>query len=779
MSRAWVTLFFLFILKVSGAQSLDKQQVIQCYDAYQATWSKTYVHLVFNQHKYSPGDTVWFKAYFLNEDLTVVSGKQLIDLNLVDSTGASKLHLLFSVFDGVGHNQFVIPDELSAGLYLVTAHSSWMKNFDPPLFFKKQLPIVAKHEVVVDEAPIVKMLPEGGHLIRGIQNKVGILSNRKNAPIQLVDAEGLVVGETVTDRNGVGAIIFTPIKKSYFAWIINDSMQVALPPTEEDGCSLSLRPSNDSAPVEIQITSPAGSTLRHQELLIIVSSLGKIQFTQTVPPSTNGLVEIVLPSYLPSGVMQVSLLTQRGDLLASRDFYHDKKPLVRPTILTSKQLYKTREKISIGITLTDQSGQPVTGEFSMKVLNSTLFKFDTENLLTDDLIILSREPREFHINRSDSAWKSSLDNFLLATIEAIPWKEILSGKWSNPRFPFTSVIEKTGTAYHHDPQVPVPDLTQILFYLQRNQMIYQTFTVKDGKVGLTIPDIFEPDEFFYLAQTRGREVSDFKIQWDESPVPLPKAPHFRETREDAYASFADKRNLIEKSFGAYGDQDPLETIIDDKTISALEDEINGADIVVKIEDYNAFQTMEEMIREVVPSLYHRKAGKKSIVRVSLQQPMVPPTEDPLYVIDGIATKNTDFFLSLKPADLVTVKIVNKSKKLIPLGLMGKNGIVIVQTKFGNRREELDDNTKRVQGLSKPLDFTNQKSQNTQLNRPDFRSTIYWNPIIKTDSQGKASIEVFSSDDVGHLQIRIDGFAHGGRPFSATHYVRVVTDPDMN
>jgi len=466
-------------------------------------------------------------------------------------------------------------------------------------------------------------------------------------------------------------------------------------------------------------------------------------------------------------------------LVASRDFYKDEMPLVKSTILTSKQLYKTREKISMEVTLTDQAGKPVMGEFSVKVLNSSLFNFDTENLLNDDLIILSREPREFHINRSDSLWKTSLDHFLLTTTEAIPWSEILSGKSQTPDFPFTSVIEKTGTAYHNDPQVPVPDLTQILFYLQKNQMIYQTFTVKDGKVGLTIPDIFEPDEFFYMAQTRGREVSNFKILWDQSPIQLPKAPHFLEANEDVYATFATKRKLIEKSYGAYSDQNTLSLIDSNRTISDFEDEINGADIIVKIQDYNSFPAMEEMIREIVPSMYHRKVSKKSIVRVALQQPMVPPTEDPLYIIDGIASKNTDFFLSLKPADLVSLKIVNKSRKLIPLGLMGKNGIVIVQTKFGNRREELDDNTKQVQGLSKPLNFTKQNSLNTSLNRPDFRSTIYWHPIIKTDSQGKANIEVYSSDDVGELQIRIDGLTYGGRPFSATHQVRVVPDSETN
>lgn len=774
MSRAWITIFLLFILVASSAQSIDTLQVVQQYDAYQAMWSKSYVHLVFNQNKYSPGDTVWFKAYFHNEDLTVVSGKQLIELNLIDSTGTSKLHLLFSVSDGVGHNQFAIPDDLPAGLYLITAHSSWMKNFDPGIIFKKQLPIVNKNEVIVAEGPILQALPEGGYLIRGIETKVGILSNRINTAIQLVDSDGLEVGRTITDSHGVGAITFIPLKKSYFARIMGDSTQVTLPLTKDDGCSLFLQPATHAHSVKIRIASPAESPLRNQQLMIIVSSRGKIQFSQTLPPTSSGLVEAILPSHLPSGVMKVSLLTQRGELLASRDYYNDGLPLVKPTILTSKQIYKTREKISIAVTLTDQAGKPVKGEFSIKVLNSALFNLGTENLLTDELTIFTRAQGELHMNRSDTNWRISLDNFLLVTTEALPWKEILSGKFPTPRFPFTSVIEKIGTAYYNDPPKPVPDLTQILFYLQSNKMIYQTFTIAGGRVGLTIPDIFEPDEFFYLAQSRGREVSNFKIQWDESLIQLPKAPHFRETNEDAYASFTTKRNLIEKSYGAYSDQDDLAVINSTITIRDFEDEINGADIIVNVQDYNSFPVMEEMIREIVPSMYHRKAGKKSIVRVSLQQPMVPAAEDPLYIIDGIATKNTNFFLSLKPADLVTVKIVNRSTKLVPLGLMGKNGIVIVQTKLGNAREVLDDSSKQVQGISRPLSFKVQNQKHSHSNKPDFRATLFWHPGITTNADGKAIIEFYSSDDVGELQIRIDGFAADGEPFSASHKVRVVS-----
>ena len=153
------------------------------------------------------------------------------------------------------------------------------------------------------------------------------------------------------------------------------------------------------------------------------------------------------------------------------------------------------------------------------------------------------------------------------------------------------------------------------------------------------------------------------------------------------------------------------------------------------------------------------------------------TGDPLYIIDGIATKNTDFFLSLKPSDLLTVKIVTDPYKLVRFGLLGKNGIVMVQTKMGDAREPLDDPSKLIEGLNRPVNFKARDYSNVQDHRkPDFRSTIHWNPSIKTDSNGKAMVEFFCSDDVGELKIRIDGLATGGRPFSADYDLEVVINP---
>jgi hypothetical protein len=45
--------------------------------------------------------------------------------------------------------------------------------------------------------------------------------------------------------------------------------------------------------------------------------------------------------------------------------------------------------------------------------------------------------------------------------------------------------------------------------------------------------------------------------------------------------------------------------------------------------------------------------------------------------------------------------------------------------------------------------------------PDFRNTLYWNPDLHTDKNGKLSVEFYSSDESGKYLITIEGTAPDG------------------
>jgi hypothetical protein len=147
--------------------------------------------------------------------------------------------------------------------------------------------------------------------------------------------------------------------------------------------------------------------------------------------------------------------------------------------------------------------------------------------------------------------------------------------------------------------------------------------------------------------------------------------------------------------------------------------------------------------------------------------------DPLFIIDGEMTKDISYFLSFKPKDILTIKIVRDNIKLSKLGTIAKNGVILVQTKKEIVGKPKAQNLAIVRGLNfyKPS-VKKQYSKENNRRVPDFRATMYWNPELKFDESGKSSLSFFSSDDNGVLNICFSGITREGMPFSSKTRIEV-------
>ena len=66
-----------------------------------------------------------------------------------------------------------------------------------------------------------------------------------------------------------------------------------------------------------------------------------------------------------------------------------------------------------------------------------------------------------------------------------------------------------------------------------------------------------------------------------------------------------------------------------------------------------------------------------------------------------------------------------------------------------------------QGFNKPSTF---KMEDYSVIPPmaDFRRTIYWNPNVKTDAQGKAKVEFFNNSTCEEMYISVEGMTEDGK-----------------
>lgn len=622
----------------------------------------THIYFLFNQPRYVAGDTAYFTAFFLQTENTRVSGKHLMEVFVVHESGEITDRFLFTIADGTGANQWVIPENVKPGHYAIWARTGLYGD-------KKQLP-----------SKITELLV--------VENKV------------------LSKNEVDWEQNPVISILED-----------HDQLLISIAKQDEDAS------------------------------LLLVKN-GKIRFATNIKQGKPAESNIPLAD-ISGGLNQLVLLSKRH-LIAEVRFY--KKESILPEIRV-ESVATPRSTAKINVTLCDQSGQPISGFFTARVLNETFFQLRQEkdgiNWLEQHLGLKCHE-------------NSSICKVLNELAPSIPWEQLLING-EIPEFTASRFLELEGQATVLETGLPLPPNSIIFFYFQnstwRNQI---AMTNSNGSFKMKVPDLYQDDRVIYAA--RDPLGSPLAIQIflrsdsSSSFLPAPKA-HFADTKDSLFI-FRQKVLAIEESY-QYSDFSLAASSENPTEPMPLESELGGADLVFEMEDYIPFDQMEQMVIEVIRPLFIVTEQNWKQVLVRNMNP--PATQEPLFIIDGEAIQGSAYFLSLDPRELKSIRIITNPRKLLKLGMLSQNGIVLVQSKKSNLGIE-QQGTLYLTGIQKPIDFP-QFSNGTP--HPVFRSTAFWISEIKTDKEGKAQFHFTLPDDPTNWWLQIDGMSDSGIPFSSS------------
>jgi hypothetical protein len=240
--------------------------------------------------------------------------------------------------------------------------------------------------------------------------------------------------------------------------------------------------------------------------------------------------------------------------------------------------------------------------------------------------------------------------------------------------------------------------------------------------------------------------------------------------------YASTKKRIDQSYSAYEQQNS------GKRSKALpndlfEEEYDGADYSVNVADYVVFPNMKDLIHEVIPFVKYRAKGNEPTLRVMFRNSNGTRIYDvnPVFLIDGVMTRSTPYFINLNPADILTIKIINNPNKLARMGVFGKNGVILVTSKKGNLGEPLlKENYVEVAGLSEAVSPSLQKLRTANI--PSTASTLYWNPAAKIGESGKIEFTFNTTDDIGKMKMIIQGISSSGKAIVLEKEFEVVYRP---
>ncbi len=196
-----------------------------------------------------------------------------------------------------------------------------------------------------------------------------------------------------------------------------------------------------------------------------------------------------------------------------------------------------------------------------------------------------------------------------------------------------------------------------------------------------------------------------------------------------------------------------------------------ADQTFILSEYVDFRDMQELIREILLYVKIQDRGE----RLSIFNRMNPDlTGEPLFLINGIPTRDHAFVLDLNVKNIDIIEILYTKKALLPFGWVGRGGIMAVYTHQPVPVPGIQ--TFIVSGIHQVDDTHEYDYQEREITSPvpDFDSNIFWRADWP-EQKGNQSIfdfDFYTIDETGPLEIMIFGVGGDGSKYFGKKTVNV-------
>jgi len=626
----------------------------------------------------------------------------------------------------------------------------------------------------------VYFYPEGGYLIPNQPSNVAFKAINStgtalNIKGEIVDSKGNTVTEIKTVYDGMGDCFFIPQPDEHYHAVCHNgdrTLRFDLPEVQKNAIALKTTIRDNRVFIAINKTG----TESYSELYLFIHSRGSIVYAKAWDPAKDFITFDA--SFFPSGINHILLLSKDFRIVSERLIFllNDDEGTVD---FNQEGTYSKREEIQAGVQLKDGEQEPLKGNFSIAVTNDREVAVDTTLSILSGILLQSElrgniENPEYYFQKGNKASASAAD-LLMKTHGWTRYAlgDVFRGEISYPKIPFEMGQEITGTVK-----------TGILSKLAKNSKL-SLISLNQGFFDITETDengryVFQhfeyPDSTKYVIQAlnskgKGKQTTELYVDEDTFPgintawnAPFiheeSSNPEFMDyvAKADLYYTYENGKRIVHlpevevksanKSFSKYKSAyyiDPDYSISEEK-----------------ITKYGATNIKDLLY--LVPGVM--VAGDRISIRGSFVDPLVVIDDMPFTPSQGQTA--IDILNMLNINDIGQIDFIKDGAKLAMYGSRGSGGAIVLYTKRGEARAPLlSFNIKQLipLGYQLPVEFYSPKydtQESINNSKPDLRTTIYWNPNVMTDENGKAALDFYTADDPSTYSVIIEGVSDDGR-----------------
>ena len=657
----------------------------------------------------------------------------------------------------------------------------------------------------------VRFFPEGGQLVEGVTSQVAFKAESKNeGNIELSGTiytkEGAEITSFETLHDGMGRFEYTPSAQPAVAKVDfqGKKYEFTLPQALPNGYILSTV--SNAGALLVRVFCNAATP--QDTLAVFISHQGRPYVHQLISCRSDAPQEFILPTRkLPAGVLQVSLINRAGNTLCERFVFANPRAPLQISTKKLKEVYAPYAPIRCELQIKNAKGEPVSGELSVSIrdgVRSDYLEYDnnifTDLLLTSDLKGYIHQPGYYFASPSPRK-QTELDVLLMVH----GWRKYDMSQAISTA-PFTPLqlpeaqLALNGQVKSTILKNKLKDIALSVIVKKDDQFITGgTVTDENGRFSIPVEDFEGTTEAVIQTRKVGKERNkDASILIDRNFSPAPRAYGYKELHPEwkdlAYwqqkaesfdSLYMDSIRKVEglyvldeveiKSKRRQGSN--MATKISEKSIDAYYDVRRSVDVLR--DNGKIVTTIPELMEKLSPQFYWDRTNDKHTYR---QKPIC-------YIMDNHILSETETQMMLTEVDGLASIIISK-------GTGGIDDDIIQNTKMSEvtdstgvdiskldkysvfyliplpRRDVLNKSQSAVlgtrqtviQGYTRPLEYYSPAYPTKELymDKVDKRRTLYWNPSVQADENGKAVIECYNNQYSTPLIIQAETLGKDGQ-----------------
>ena len=780
-----ISLLIIFWLLMLMGKPATAQDIASKIENYAVKFSPERAYLHFDKHAYAAGETIWFKAYLLNE-LTPALESKTFYVDWIDDKGNVLQHSVSPLVNGLTNGQYEIPDTYKGRSISVRGYTRWMLNFDTAFLFNKTIPVINKEPVAglqkITILPTLEFFPEGGDAIAGVNNKIAFkATDQFGKPVQIrgvvTGPDGAVIDSLRVAHDGMGFVMLTPkagaTYKAKWKYEKDPEKTTNLPTIKSDGVSLQvgIAPGRRNFAVNF----PASFAQNNDSLHIVGTMFQHLVFTISKPTSA-AVTGVVPTNNLPYGVLTITVFDKNMRPLAERITYiNNNQPYtITPEFEVERWGLSYRARDEVKIILPEAVGSSI----SIAVTDMAIGADSSENILshlmlTSELKGKVHNPAYYFADTSALA-QQHLDLVMLTNgWRRFNWEAVMSGNLPKINHPKdTTYLSVSGKVIGVMPAQIGPTSAVVVMMKQKNAegQVIMVPLMKDGTFNDPNAIIFDTAQVYYQLQDKGMDGAmvqfmPYKLRmpaagkgWVAPMLPDTTGLAYHLSRTGEASDIADKKKYkeLEEVIVRARGKTPVQ-LLDEKYASGM---FTGDGIQFDLLSDPAAQSAID----IFTFLQGRVAGLQITGQGSGAQLNWRGGAPQLYIDEMPA--NTDFVASINVRDVAYIKAFRPP---FMGGFNGSNGAIAIYTRRGgDMQQEPSQGLKgaKIEGYTPIKEFYAPKYYTMDVPPGadrDVRTTIYWNPNVTIDPNKKEIMLSFNNNDVTDaFRVIIQGITTDGR-----------------